>query len=220
MNAMNLDLLFFGVYGHNGVAPAYYEGAGSKGVQAANSTQLKDDACTQRMTRSVLRATRCLGWSEHATSTSALYCRWQITATSAMRRVSAFSPARATIGARRPAQSPACARGGGVPGRHLRMQRGGAGQIGCRIEHAGHGGQHQADAAQLSSGMEQLGCSSTPTRAACAIGAGGQVRGHAQAASKPEAIFVSSREERLTGVPRRTRQPVPPYVPPTLASCL
>jgi hypothetical protein len=44
MNAMNLDPLFFGVYGHNGVALAYYEGAGSKGVQAANSTQLKDDA--------------------------------------------------------------------------------------------------------------------------------------------------------------------------------
>ena len=44
MNAMNLDPLFFGAYGHNGVALAYYEGAGMKGAGAANSTQPKDDA--------------------------------------------------------------------------------------------------------------------------------------------------------------------------------
>ena len=44
MNAMNLDPLFFGVYGHNGVALAYYEGAGMKGAGAANGTQPKDDA--------------------------------------------------------------------------------------------------------------------------------------------------------------------------------
>jgi len=44
MNAMNLDPLFFGVYGHNGVALAYHEGAGTKGAGAANSTQPIDDA--------------------------------------------------------------------------------------------------------------------------------------------------------------------------------
>merc|ERR1711865_1222195 len=107
-------------------------------------------------------------------------------------------------------KSSACARRGGVPGRYLQVQRGGGGQI--ERQGSGHAGRPpgRGGAAQQWHGAAHRAASPPRHEPAQEIGSSEQVCGNAQAASESEEILISSREGRLSGVPRSTRKPVQP----------
>ena len=154
MNAMNLDPLFFGVYGHNGVALAYYEGAGMKGAGAAKRAQPKDD--TAHAARDAVGAARdeVLGLVRARYQ----YKRLVLPVTNDGNLSAAcvsIQPGTSDVWC-----STTCAKAPRVPGEKVCPDD----ICRCKLEAGAESNakaldmpdDHQAEAAQLSSGMEQL----------------------------------------------------------------